>query len=123
MKTILLSINPEYVEKIFEGKKEFEFRKILCKKQINKIIIYATSPVMKIVGEADIIDVIIDNPETVWTKTYRKAGISKQFYDQYFQNKRKAVAYKLGNIKKYDSPMDLSEYGIKYAPQSFVYVY
>lgn len=122
MKKILLSINPKHVENIFNGKKEFEFRKISCKNQVDKIIIYATSPTMKIVGEADILEIIIDSPEIVWKKTYKKAGVSKKLYNEYFQNKEKAVAYKLGNIKKYESPLNLSEYGINYAPQSFVYV-
>lgn len=122
MKKILLSINPEHVENIFNGKKEFEFRKNSCKSPVDKIIIYETSPVMRIVGEADILEIIIDNPEIVWEKTYKKAGISKKFYNEYFQNKEKAVAYKLGNVKKYDKPLKLSEYGINYAPQSFVYV-
>ena len=52
---VLLSINPEYVEKIFSGEKEFEFRKNRCKSDVNKMVIYCTSPVMKVIGEADII--------------------------------------------------------------------
>ena len=33
-----------------------------------------------------------------------------------------AFAYKLGEIKVYDTPKTLMDYGIKAAPQSFVYV-
>ncbi len=50
---MLLSINPEHVEKILTGQKQFEFRKVRCRSDVSKIVIYATSPVMKIVGEAD----------------------------------------------------------------------
>ncbi len=37
-------------------------------------------------------------------------------------NKTVAYAYKLGKIKVYDIPKTLMDYGIKAAPQSFVYV-
>jgi len=119
---MLLSINPEHVENIMNGNKQFEFRKVRCRPDVDKIIIYATSPVMKVVGEAEVIDVIVDIPEQVWEITSGFAGISKQFYDKYFQNKEKAVAYRLGQVKKYKKPLTLADFGINSAPQSFVYV-
>ena len=64
MGKILLSINPEHVENIMNGNKLFEFRKVRCRLEVNKIIIYATFPVMKVVGEADVIDVIVDFPDS-----------------------------------------------------------
>lgn len=41
---MLLSINPEHVENILSGVKKIEFRKVRCKSDVNKIIIYATAP-------------------------------------------------------------------------------
>lgn len=119
---ILLSINPEHVENIMSGKKQYEFRKVKCKEKVDKIIIYSTFPVMKVVGEADVDDVIVNSPENVWKKTSSKSGISKNFFDEYYKDKKKAVAYKLVNIIKYDTPKQLSYFGISTAPQSFVYV-
>lgn len=119
---MLLSINPEHVENILSGNKQFEFRKVRCRPEVDKIIIYATSPVMKVVGEADVIDVIVDFPEQVWEMTSEFAGISKQFYDKYYQNKEVAVAYRLGDVRKYKKPLTLADFGINFAPQSFVYV-
>ena len=49
---ILLSINPEHVENIFNGNKKYEYRKIKCKEKVDKIIIYSTAPIMQVVGEA-----------------------------------------------------------------------
>lgn len=40
----------------------------------------------------------------------------------YLADKENGIAYKLGNIIKYDYPKDLKCYGIKSAPQSFVYI-
>ena len=56
MSTVLMSIKPEYVSNILNGKKKYEFRKNACKKEIEKMIIYSTSPISKVVGEARIVN-------------------------------------------------------------------
>jgi predicted transcriptional regulator len=119
---MLLSINPEHVENILSGMKKYEFRKVRCRSDVDKMIIYSTAPVMAVVGEAEIINVIEDEPEKVWRITADYSGISKEFFDKYYRLKDKAVAYKLGKIKKYIEPFKLSDFGINFAPQSFVYL-
>ena len=46
----------------------------------------------------------------------------KEFFDEYFQDRKIAYAYKLGKVKRYETPKTLLDYGIKAAPQSFVYI-
>lgn len=122
MSNMLLSINPEHVENIFNGTKKYEYRKIKCKQYIDKIIIYSTAPVMKVVGEAKVEEILEDSPEKIWNITEKDSGINKKFFNKYYENKEKAVAYKLTDIMKYDLPKELSSYGIKTAPQSFLYI-
>lgn len=122
MCSILLSINPSHVENIMKGTKRYEFRKKACKRHVDKILIYSTTPIMKVVGEAEVEDVLIDEPEVIWKKTEEKSGIDKKFFDKYFENKEQAVAYKLKNVIAYQEPRELKEYGIDCAPQSFQYV-
>ncbi|MDD2447960.1 MAG: ASCH domain-containing protein [Tissierellia bacterium] len=122
MCTILLSIHPKYVEKIIKGEKKFEFRRVITKKRPDKIIIYSTSPVCKVIGEAEVDNIIIDDPKNVWNQTKKFSGIEKELYVEYFADKEIAVAYKLKNVIKYDEPIELKEFGIKSAPQSFVYI-
>ena len=93
---ILLSINPEHVENIFNGTKKVEYRKVKCRGEVDKILIYATSPVKKVVGEVVLLGVIEDLPDNVWRLTSQDAGITREFFDRYYQNKSKAFAYKLG---------------------------
>ena len=119
---LLLSINPEYVEKIFAGIKKYEFRKSQCKRPIDGIIIYCTSPVMKVVGEASVVGIIVEEPGIMWKEVKELAGVTKEFYDSYFSGRKNAVAYQLGEIKRFCKPKDLYEYGVKHAPQSFVYI-
>ncbi|MBR3153031.1 MAG: hypothetical protein IKF52_05500 [Clostridia bacterium] len=122
MCNMLISINPEHVENIFNGSKKYEYRKIRCKQDIDKIIIYSTYPIMKVVGEAKVEKILEDSPDNIWEETKKYSGIDLKFYQKYFKDRSKAIAYKLTNIKKYSDPKELSSYGIKSAPQSFVYV-
>lgn len=122
MCVILLSINPNHVENILNGTKRYEFRKKVCKRHVDKILIYSTTPIMKVVGEAEVEEVLVDNPEAIWKKTKTKSGIDKKFFDQYYKNRDQAVAYKLRNVIKYRQPKELKEYGVSSAPQSFRYI-
>lgn len=122
MCAIILSINPNHVENILNGTKQYEYRKIACKRHVDKILIYSTNPIKKIVGEADVEDILIDNPEKIWKITREKSGINKTFFDGYYEDREQAVAYKLKNVIKYKKPKELQEYGINSAPQSFQYI-
>lgn len=120
---ILMPINPEYVDEILSGKKKYEYRKIKAKRSnIDKMIIYSTSPIMKVVAEVVIKNIIEASPEALWEMTKHKSGITKEFYNKYYKDKKNAVAYELGEIKKYEIPKSLNEIGIDYVPQSFVYL-
>ena len=120
---ILISIKPEYVNKILSGRKKYEYRKVKAKKDnVDKMIVYATAPIKKVVAEIEILNILEDAPDLVWKLTKKYSGISKSFYDKYYENCNIAIAYQLGKIKKYEKPKELSELGILYSPQSFVYI-
>jgi len=119
---ILLSINPEHVENILNGTKRFEFRKVRCKSNVDKIVIYATYPVMRVVAEVSVKKIIEGNLNEVWRRTKNFSGINQAFYYKYYSGKKKAVAYELCNVKRYKKRKMLSCYGLNCAPQSFVYL-
>ena len=119
---MLLSINPEHVENILKGSKTYEYRKILCKRKIDKIVIYATYPVKLVVGEVEVIDTLEMEKEQLWKVTKKNSGISKTFFDKYYQGKKSAVAYKLGEVTIYKTPHTLKDIGVKNAPQSYMYL-
>ena len=120
---ILIPINPEYVDEILSGNKKYEYRKIKAKRgNIDKMIIYSTSPIMKVVAEVDVEEILEDSPEKIWEQTKEYSGTTKDFYSKYYKNKKNAIAYKLGHIKVYEKPKKLSDIGINYVPQSFVYL-
>ena len=117
---IIISINPEYVEKIISGEKKYEYRTKAAKKDVDKIIIYETTPVKKVVAEVEVLEVLIMKPSELWELTKNQAGTTKSFFMSYFKGRDVAYAYKLGRVKVYKRPMELSVFGLKSAPQSFV---
>lgn len=122
MSTMLLSIKPKYAKVIFQGKKQYEFRKSRPKVEVSRIIFYASSPQKQVVGEAVIDEILEGAPKEIWEIAKIAAGITKKFYFSYYAGKDKAVAYRLKDVIIYEKPRDLSDYGIRQAPQSFVYL-
>ena len=120
-KTIILSIHPCYIEKIFSGEKLYEFRKIIPS-DIQNIVVYATSPIKKIVAVIEVDKVLTGTPESIWKQTCEHSGVTKEFFMSYFRGKEKANAIKIKRFIKLKEPKPLSFVGIKYAPQSFVYI-
>lgn len=116
---VLLSIKPKYVEEIFLGKKLFEYRKVIFKKKdVNTLVIYATRPIGKIVGEIEIAKIHKDTPENIWKKTKNYSGITKNEFFKYFHQREVAYAIEFNKIIKYNNPIDL----IHTPPQSYKYI-
>ena len=122
MSKVLLSIKPEYVQRILAGEKKFEYRKRLANKSVDTIVIYATSPVMKIVGAVKVKGIYEKAPSVLWEQTKEHSGITRKKYREYFVGCKRAFAYELGEIIKYTKEYKLEEIGINNAPQSFVYL-
>ncbi len=122
MLNALFSIKPRYAECILSNMKKFEFRTSVCKQIIDKIIIYETFPVCKIVGEVSVVEILKNSPNIIWQITKDYAGISAEKFNEYFKDREMAFAYVLTNPIRYKTPKILQEIGIKKAPQSFLYL-
>ena len=119
---ILLSIRPEHARNIMNGVKKYEFRRTDCRRDVSHIIIYSTYPIMKVIGEASVKRKLVCSPEVMWKRTHAGAGVSREFFDEYYEGCEKAIAFELGSIKEFDHPRSLEEYGVRRAPQSFTYM-
>ncbi|CAA9200690.1 ASCH domain-containing protein [Flavobacterium sp. W22_SRS_FK3] len=119
---VILSIKPYYAEKILNGEKTYELRKSIFKvPNIKTVIIYASSPISRIIGEFEIDGIIHEEITTLWKKTKEFNAVDKSFFDEYFANKEKGYAIKIKNFKRYNKTYNIMEkYGLT-APQSFSY--
>lgn len=118
----MLSIKPEYVKKIVSGEKKYEYRKHAAKCKVEKIVIYSCAPEKSVVGEVIVKGILAKSKSSLWETTKEHGGISRAKYREYFADSKTAYAYELGDVTVYDKPKSLLDYGIKSAPQSFVYL-
>ena len=120
---VLLSIKPEFVHEIFQGRKKFEYRKSIFSKHVTKVIVYSTKPEGMIVGEFSIKSILQYTPKELWKKTHNESGISKQYFDEYFEGRDKGYALQIENPVLYGEPIDpFKLFDVFVAPQSFRYI-
>lgn len=120
---VLLSIKPEFAEKIFDGTKKYEFRRSVFKNsEVRTVVVYASSPVQKVIGEFEIETIINDELNKLWYLTKEFSGISAEFFFEYFRNKENGFAIKIKKTKKYEIPLSIKEDFNATPPQSFMYL-
>ena len=119
---IMLAIKPEYVEKIFDGLKRYEYRKKCPNHPISQIVIYETAPVSKVVGTVDVDEMLGTAPHVLYDMTKKFSGISEDDYNDYFKGSNIAYAYSINNPVIFSRPASIKEYGLRGVPQSYVYL-
>lgn len=119
---VVLSIKPEFAFKIFDGTKKFEFRKAIFKNSnVKSVIVYASSPVQKVIGEFEIGKIFNNDLETLWDLTKEHSGITEDFFYNYFSEREKGFAIQVKKKKKYREPKCLRTDFNLHPPQSFAY--
>ena len=121
---VLLSVKPRFAEAILAGKKIFEFRRALFRRQdVNTVVLYASSPTCKVVGEFTIDEVLMLGLEALWESTRNGGAIDRQYFDQYFEGRSSGYALKVKRVHRYRAPLCLrKDLGISHPPQSFCYL-
>ena len=120
---VILSIKPEFAYKIFMGQKKFEFRRNIFKnKQVSKVLVYASSPKSKIIGEFEIGEIIHRDLQDLWLETKEYSGITEDYFFEYFMGKESGFALEVKEYKLYSKELCIREnFGLT-PPQSFVYL-
>jgi predicted transcriptional regulator len=121
---VLLSIKPKYVKSIIEGDKRYEFRKTIFKnREIDRIFIYSSSPVKKIVGSFEIGCILEDHSSDLWDTVKEFAGIDNRDFFAYFDGKSRAFAIEIQNLQEFNDPIDPYETMPGFVPpQSYCYM-
>ena len=121
---VILSIRPTFCKMIFSGQKKYEYRKrVFTRSDVDKVYIYATKPICRIVGYFTIAAMIEDSPNVMWQMTHEGSGITKEYFDAYFKNCDMAHAIKIGEVVKFDTPIDPKKVIKNFtAPQNYRYV-
>jgi len=120
MSTILISINPQHVEKILSGVKKCEYRTRKPNRIVDKMIIYETSPTKRVVAECILEEVLTLPKDELWERTKEISGSVKERFDRYFKKQDYATGFIIKNIKIVNK--ELIDYGVTFVPQSYIYI-
>jgi type I restriction enzyme S subunit len=116
---LIISIKPEFVSKIISGEKKYEFRRLIYRKEVDKIYIYQTLPHAGIIGYFNPGEIIKSTPSDLWNSLNDVSGTSEEFFNSYFHDKSEGYAIEIKNLVVFDNP--ITDSGIR-APQSYKYI-
>ena len=117
----LLSIRPEYVEKIVAGTKSFELRRVIFAPTVSTVVVYVTAPIKHVVGEFATGRVLSLPPEALWEEVKAGAGVNRERFMTYFAGCQVGHAIEIRSFTKYPAPLPISDFSVR-PPQSFVYL-
>lgn len=125
-RTLLLSLRPRFADAILARTKTTEIRR----RPVNAapgtpIILYASSPVMAVVGTARLAGVDLYAPGTAWRKYWRTFGLTRAEYDAYLDGSTVAYLLRLQHVHSLNEPLPLRHLrkdGPFQPPQSFRYI-
>lgn len=120
---VIMSIRPTFCKLILDGQKRYEYRKrVFNRSDVDKVYIYASKPISKVVGYFTIAAMIEDSPRNLWKTTCKGSGITKKFFDAYFRGCDMAHAIEIDEVVKFDTPIDPKEVIKDFTPpQNFTY--
>jgi predicted transcriptional regulator len=119
---VIISVKPAYADMILNGRKRYEFRKYGFTKQVDRVFIYVTRPVSKIVGYFTFDEILRGTPTEIWEMCSEYAGILENDFHKYFGRAKIAFAIRINSVFKIEEPISPSDVikGFK-SPRSFIY--
>jgi predicted transcriptional regulator len=122
--SVLLSIKPYFANAILEGAKTFELRRAIFRSPtVRKIVIYASSPVCRVIGEFFVGDVLELELKQLWLVTSKGSCVDRELFYKYFRGRQMGFALKVNRPRRYIRPIPLREHcGLSRPPQSFCYL-
>ena len=108
-KVLVVSIKPEFAEKIFNGIKSIELRKSTPDVSPgDTVVIYCTDPVKAVLGICLVKEVLKLKPSLMWKNHKQVLGIDQKRYKAYYENSAIAVGIVLTSICKLEKDVSLS---------------
>jgi len=107
---LLMSMKPEFADRIMRRKKTVELRRKFSTRWIgHRINIYASAPVMGLMGEARIAGVVVNKPEMIWDRFHDQIGCSRPEFDAYVAGTDEVYAIELDEVRPYLEGVSLGQ--------------
>lgn len=125
---IVLSIRHKWVKEILAGEKKWELRRKIPKHEFNgwnqkTVYIYCGVPVQKVVAEFTVGRVETSTESGMMDYIFNELEIGSISWEEYEDYVRYDVfhAIEITNLRIYEEPKELKEFGIKRPPQNYGY--
>lgn len=118
----LMPIRPRFASSIMKGQKRVEFRRVAFRNRVTHVVVYASSPVKKIVGYFEVSLIDKDSPEKLWKKYGHVGGICLDEFMKYYADTDRGMAIVVKRVHTFKEPIPLSTLGAVPVPQSFSYL-
>jgi predicted transcriptional regulator len=124
---LFLSLRPRFAELLLSGHKSIELRRVRPDVAPGAhVLLYASSPTMKLVGRAEVAEVKVAPTAQIWREHGDETGVSRKEFNEYLDGRDEAVAIRLVNIRRLDKPRPLQDLRNRIAgfqpPQSYRYL-
>ncbi|MCF6402568.1 ASCH domain-containing protein [Chitinophaga filiformis] len=125
-KVMLISIKPEFAEKIFNGEKSIELRKATPSVEPgDMVIVYCTLPVKAVIGYCRVEKILKMAPQQLWLEHQSRLGIDEKRFQEYYRNVNTAVGISLREICRLNDDISLDTIKQRFPrfspPQTFRY--
>jgi predicted transcriptional regulator len=119
----LLPIQPRYANAILRGEKRVEFRRRRFGRDVEYVVVYASSPICGIVGSFRISDVAEGPPGDIWDAFKDVGAIEREDFFRYYAGAERAVAIGIERVCVLGEALPLRELSSSLkAPQSYTYL-
>jgi predicted transcriptional regulator len=123
---LLLSVRPRYAGAILTGAKTAELRRRpVAVATGTKVILYASTPLMAVVGTARLDFVERAAPSWIWQRYRKRLGLSRAEFDTYLDGAHNATILALSEVTALPNPLPIASLRHDQPfqpPQSYRYV-
>lgn len=106
---LIMSIRPEYAERILAGTKTVEIRRRFSTARVPATcVLYASSPVQQVVGQVNIVRATRLDPYQAWVRFGQRAQCSQREMVDYASGANEVSVLELANPLRYPTPVALS---------------
>ncbi len=105
---LLLSVRPVYAQKIFDGTKTVELRRVPPRvERGDLVLVYVSSPIKALVGTFEVEKVVNDHPRRLWDIVQDRVGITRKEFYTYYAGASEAYGIFFSDVQSLSKPLGL----------------
>ena len=119
---VLLPLRPDYARPIMDGSTCVELRKTAFAHTPTHVLVYASSPVEKVLGSFEVAAVDIDCVEALWVRYADVGCITRDDFREYYAGRERGVALGVRHVVALADPLPLAALVLTGPLRSFMHV-